>query len=257
MDRRGGRVRNVLTRFSDRVDNYVRYRPGYPDGLLELLRAECRLSPDETVVDIGCGTGISSRIFLDNGNRVIGVEPNAAMRSAAERELSLYPWFRTVDGTAERTGLDDNIADVVTAMQALHWFDKRAAGAEFRRILRPGGRIIVVWNERQLDTTPFLAEYEMLLRRFGTDYDTVRHDRTTDEEFVELFEGEYERARFDNEQHLDLEGLVGRTASSSYMPNEDMPEFAELRKELERLFANHERNGRIALLYDTNVFYSC
>ena len=150
-------------RFSDRVDNYVRYRPSYPTAVLETLRSECDLSVATVVADIGSGTGILTRLFLENGNRVYGVEPNAEMRGAAEKLLRDFPGFESVAGTAEETGLAANSIDLVVAAQAFHWFDPDRAGMEFQRILRPGGWVALVWNERLVGASPFLREYEELL----------------------------------------------------------------------------------------------
>src|SRR5579885_3110804 len=126
-------------RFSDRVENYVRYRPHYPDGVLDVLRTETGLTPTAVVADVGSGTGISAKLFLRNGNLVLGVEPNREMREAAERLLSDYPHFTSVAGTAEATTLPDRSVDYAVAAQAFHWFDHDRARHEFARILHPGG----------------------------------------------------------------------------------------------------------------------
>ena len=144
-------------RFSSRVDNYVKYRPSYPPEVVELLAAECGLTPGALVADIGAGTGLLAELFLQNGYRVLGVEPNREMRQAGERLLGDYPHFTSIDGTAEVTTLADKSVDIITAGQAFHWFDREKARAEFARILRPGGWVALVWNERRVDATPFLA----------------------------------------------------------------------------------------------------
>ncbi len=247
---------DTIERFSDRVENYIRYRPGYPPQVVEYLRAEHGLSPDHVVADIGCGTGISSLQFLENGNRVIGVEPNAAMRLAALRLNSDHALFTCVDGTSESIPLPDSSVDLVVAAQAFHWFEPEATRAEFRRILKPGGRIALIWNERQLDTTPFLVEYEQLLRRYATDYESVRHDRIDAAALTAFFGTAFYNATFPNVQVFDLEGLKGRMLSSSYMPAESSPVFAQMIDDLGSLFAKHAENGRIKVFYDTNVFVS-
>jgi len=247
---------DTIERFSDRVENYIRYRPGYPPQVVEYLRTKHGLTPDHVVADIGCGTGVSSLQFLENGNRVIGVEPNAAMRSAALRLNSVHALFTCVDGTSESIPLPDSSVDLVVAAQAFHWFEPEATRAEFRRILKPGGRIALIWNERQLDTTPFLIEYEQLLRRYATDYDSVRHDRIDAAALTAFFGTAFEKATFPNVQVFDLEGLKGRMLSSSYMPAESSPVFAQMIDDLGSLFAKHAENGRIKVFYDTNVFVS-
>lgn len=242
-------------RFSNRVANYVKYRPGYPEGVLVLFRDEMGLEPFSVVADIGSGTGISAKIFLENGNTVYGVEPNAAMRTAAEEYLRDFPRFISIDGTASATGLDQDSVDLVIAAQAYHWFDGAAARIEFDRILRPGGHIALMWNERQLGTTPFLIEYEAFLLKYAGDYEVVRHENTGEKELREFFGGDFHTRTFQNSQVLDLDGLKGRAASSSYMPAEDDEAYPSMVEELSHLFAKHEENGRIKVLYDTNVHY--
>src|SRR5205814_7614202 len=158
---------------STRVGNNGRYRPGYPRVVAEMLEGECGLSHASVVADVGSGTGILSELFLRNGNRVYGVEPNREMREAGERLLSDYENFKSIEGRAEATTLDGGSVDFVTAGQAFHWFDLEGARREFSRILRPGGWVIAVWNDRRLSGSPFLEEYERMLLEYGTDYREV------------------------------------------------------------------------------------
>lgn len=243
------------TRFSNRVENYVKYRPGYPKEILRLFQDEMHLTGSSVVADIGSGTGISARLFLENGNTVYGVEPNADMRAAAEEYLRGFPAFRSVDGTSDATGLEGDSVDIVIAAQAFHWFEPESSRTEFRRILRKGGCIALIWNERQLDTTPFLREYEQFLLKFASDYTKVRHENTDEKELRKFFEGNFHTATFENSQIFDFEGLKGRVLSSSYMPSEGDPGFGPMVTELQRLFAKHEERGKIKVLYDTNIHY--
>src|SRR5271169_949232 len=165
---------NAKQRFSNRVTDYVRHRPGYPAACLDLLREECRLQPAHAVADIGSGTGLLSKLFLDNGNRVLGVEPNAEMRSAGAEFLQEYANFSSVNGSAEATTLPGHSVDFVSAGQAFHWFDPVAAKCEFQRILKPDGWVVVLWNDRRISESRFSREYENLLVRFGTDYSRVK-----------------------------------------------------------------------------------
>lgn len=246
----------TVERFSNRVANYVKYRPGYPQEVLSYLAEQAGLTPGSVIADVGCGTGISSRLFLANGNTVYGIEPNAAMRAAAREQLSDFPAFRLIDGTSDATTLPNASVDLVVAAQAFHWFDPEPTRREWLRILRPGGRIVLIWNERQLDTTPFLIEYEAFLLKHATDYSKVRHENVDALRLNEFFGGEYLTATFANIQAFDLEGLRGRMLSSSYMPAEDDEAFLTMNAELRSLFAKHAENGRIYILYDTNVFVS-
>jgi len=245
-----------IKRFSNRVENYVKYRPDYPDAIVPFLRITCGLSSDSVVADIGCGTGISTRLFLENGNRVFGVEPNEAMRLAAIEYLSAFPKFTAIDGTSEATTLPAGSIDLVVAAQAFHWFDAETSRDEFRRILKPGGHVVLIWNERQLDTTPFLVEYEAFLLKYATDYTKVRHENIDGPRLRAFFGDEYGSATFQNAQVFDFDGLKGRMLSSSYMPGEDDPVAPEMIDELRILFAKHSENGRIRVLYDTNVYHS-
>lgn len=243
-------------RFSTRVGDYARYRPGYPPALVRLLETECGLTHGSVVADVGSGTGILSELFLRGGNRVYGVEPNREMRAAGERLLAGYPNFVSVDGRAEATGLEGRSVDFVTAGQAFHWFDPAGARREFLRILRPGGWVVLAWNDRRTGGTPFLEAYERLLLEYGTDYREVSAKYMGEDAISALFGAAEVRSKsFDNEQVFDFDGLRGRLTSSSYAPEPGHPNFAPMMRELEGIFRRHERRGRVVVTYDTKVFY--
>ncbi|HEV2704651.1 MAG TPA: class I SAM-dependent methyltransferase [Pyrinomonadaceae bacterium] len=242
-------------RFSDRVRNYKRFRPDYPRAVIELLRTETGLAPASQVADIGCGTGLLARLFLEEGCVVYGVEPNRAMREAGEEELARYSNFISVEGSAEATTLADESVDYVVAGQAFHWFDVPRARGELRRVLRTGGWAVLVWNNRRTETTPFLRAYEDFLRRFGTDYEQVSMKYAHEESLREFFEGDYRFARFDHRQLFDFEGLRGRSLSASYMPGEDAPQFAPMLERLREIFDEHQNNQQVSFDYDTLVYY--
>ncbi len=246
---------NATSRFSDRVENYVRYRPGYPREALRTLKAECGLTPSHVVADIASGTGIWTRMLLENGNPVCGVEPNAEMREAGERLLAAFPKFTSVAGTAEATTLPDHSVDFVTAAQAAHWFDRERTRREFVRILKPGGRLVLLWNERLTDTTKFLRDYEQLLLTYGTDYQEVRHERTTDA-VNEFFDpAPFQKRVFPMRQEFDYAGAEGRLLSSSYAPGPDHPQHATMLRELRRIFDAHQAQGQIVFDYQTRMFF--
>lgn len=157
---------NPTQRFSDRVDNYVKYRPSYPTAVLDCLRDECGLVAPSVIADIGSGTGNLARLFLQKGNRVIGIEPNKEMREAGEAYLAEFANFSSINGTAEATTLPDDSVDFVTAGQAAHWFDREKSLPELRRILRPGGTIAFVWNTMAFDDSPFMRGYEQITLRY-------------------------------------------------------------------------------------------
>lgn len=243
-------------RFSNRVENYVRYRPGYPQEVLETLRRECGLTPDSAVADIGSGTGILTRLFLENGNGVYGVEPNARMREAGEAYLKAFPRFRSINGTAESTTLPSGSVDFVIAGQAFHWFDAQKARVEFARVLRADGWVAIVWNNREKDASPFLRDYESLLRTYGTDYEQVVQKYPENDPLDKFFgEGASRGRSFANRQEFDFDGLRGRLLSSSYAPPEGHPTHEAMLAELRRIFEQHARDGRVRLEYTTQLYF--
>ncbi len=242
-------------RFSDRVENYVRYRPGYPPEVLDLLRAECGLRPNHVVADIASGTGLFTRLLLENGNSVYAVEPNAEMREMGATLLAAYDTLVSVAGTAEETTLASGSVDFVTAAQAAHWFDLRRARNEFVRILKPGGWCVLIWNERLTESTPFLREYEQLLLTYGTDYKEIRHERTTAIIHQFFAPAPCQECIFSTRQQFDYEGTAGRLLSSSYAPLEGHPSYAPMMSELERIFRAHAAGGTIEFEYKTRVYY--
>jgi SAM-dependent methyltransferase len=243
-------------RFSDRVENYVRYRPGYPPEVLAQLRSECALVPGHRIADIGFGTGLFTRLLLENGNPVTGVEPNEAMRREGDRILATYPGFRSVAGTAETTTLPDHSVDFITAAQAAHWFDRAKARREFVRILKPGGWVVLLWNERVTDSTPFLIAYEKLLMEYGTDYNEVRHERTTDTIQEFFVPSPFSAHVFPMQQVFDYAGVEGRLLSSSYVPAPGHPNHQPMLDALRRLFDEHNISGKVTVAYNTRLYCS-
>jgi SAM-dependent methyltransferase len=244
-----------VNRFSTRVENYAKYRPDYPESVCELLKSECGLTRDSVIADVGSGTGILSQLFLKNGNKVFGVEPNGAMRQAAETFLRGYRQFTSVEGTAEKTTLQLKSVEFVTAAQAFHWFDRVKAKAEFIRILKSGGWVVLIWNDRRLDSTLFLRSYEQLLLRYGTDYRQVRHENVLGE-IAEFFAPKgFKLESFENPQEFDFESLKGRLFSSSYTPEPGKPSFEPMLSKLREIFDANAENGRITFEYDTKVYY--
>jgi len=241
-------------RFSSRVEDYIRYRPSYPQAVIPWLERECGLTRSSRIADIGSGTGILARLFLDFGCSVFGVEPNAGMRQAAERLLAGEPRFHSVDGRAEAATLPEASVDFVTAGQAFHWFDPAAARAEFRRILQPEGWVVLIWNER-LVTPGFLTEYEDLLQRLSTDYGRVDHRQAGDEAIGKFFAHERWRvSSFPNHQDFDWDGLRGRLLSSSYAPLPGSPKYQPMMDELAAIFAAYQQGGQVKVVYETKMY---
>jgi SAM-dependent methyltransferase len=244
-----------LQRFSARAAAYARGRPSYPAALGALLLETGYRRPGDVIADVGSGTGKLSRLFLDLGHRVLGVEPNAEMREAGERELGAHPGFTSADGRAEATGLPERSVDLVAAGQAFHWFEARAARVEFLRILRDSAPVVLVWNDRRDGASPFMAAYENLLATHGTDYRRVAR-RRLDAGALETLYGAagIERRVLEHRQALDREGLLDRLRSCSYLPGEGDPRQASMLAAAARLFDAHQRDGRVQLEYDTRLY---
>ncbi|HXD34492.1 MAG TPA: class I SAM-dependent methyltransferase [Pyrinomonadaceae bacterium] len=242
-------------RFSSRVQNYVKYRPAYPDQIIRFLETSCGLTSDSLVADIGSGTGILSELFLQNGKKVWGVEPNESMRLAAEAALKDYPKFTSVNGSAEATTLPDQSIDLITAAQAFHWFDQKRARAEFARILKPNGWVVLLWNERRLDSTDFLKGFEQLLLKYGLDYTKVRHENVEDDIAGFYAPAPFKQVNFDNRQDLDLAGLRGRLFSASYTPEPGHRDYESMVSEIDILFRDHQVHGNVTIEYDTKLYY--
>jgi SAM-dependent methyltransferase len=240
-------------RFSARAESYSKYRPGYPEGVIDSLRAECCLAHESVIADVGSGTGLLSELFLKNGNRVFGVEPNREMRQKGEKLLAKYPGFVSVDGAAEATTLAEASVDFITSGQAFHWFEREEARAEFARILRLGGWVVLIWNERRTSSTPFLKAYEQFLLRYGTDYKGA-------EDLSGLVRPFFGPANFrmktlENQQVFDLDGLKGRLLSTSYTPAPGDAGFEPMLNELSAIFEANQRGGKVVFEYDTLIYY--
>lgn len=256
MSTRPASSRDPTCRFASRVAHYIRWRPGYPPEVIEVLERECGLTPASVVADIGSGTGLLTRLLLDHGNQVFGVEPNPQMREAGEALLADCPRFTSVAASAEATTLASASIDLIVAGQAFHWFDRIAARREFARILRRGGIVALIWNERLVDSSAFLRDYEQLLRDYAVDYREVDHRNIDEAVLAEFFApAGFREARFAHRQVFDLEGLRGRTMSASYMPEPGHPRFEPMVDALTACFVRHAQAGTVTFDYATRVFY--
>ena len=247
-------TKDPTKRFSDRVENYVKYRPHYPQAVLACLQEECGLMETAVIADIGSGTGILTKLFLDNGNVVYGVEPNDEMREAAESYLVNYPNFVSVNGRSEATTIPDLSIDFVTAGQAFHWFQWQETKAEFIRLLKPNGIVALVWNVRRHGDESFESEYDTLMRELVGEYVQVVH--TSRQDALDLFfNGRYQLRTFPHQQIFDFESLQGRFLSSSYapLPGDDRNETVMV--QLRALFDRYAENGRVTFHYNTRLYY--
>jgi SAM-dependent methyltransferase len=245
-----------LNRFSDRVEDYVKYRPTYPASLIRFLEKHANLSPGTAVADVGAGTGIFTGLLLDAGARVFAVEPNDAMRKAAEDAFAANPAFTSQKGTAEATGLPTFSVSLVTCAQSFHWFRPDEARIEFLRILSATGLCALIWNTAVIDQSEFAIGYEKVKQEHGTDFKLVRHESTPrPAQRDELFgKGGWQRHVFDNHQLLELPGLKGRLLSSSYAPNRGSPGYLPMIAALEDLFARTQKDGVVRMDYETELY---
>ncbi len=241
-------------RFSDRVANYVKYRPSYPSKLVDELQIKGVISSSSVIADIGSGTGIFTELLLNAGCQVYAIEPNCEMRVAAEKRLQKKSNFTSVSGTAENTKLTNNSIDLITVAQAFHWFDLEKTRIEFQRILKEKEYVVLVWNVR-LIKIDFQKEYNELLLLHCPDYVSADHRRISEENIKEFFGSTIEYFSCENYQFFDFNGLKGRVLSSSYCPKEDHEEYQHLVKGLEGLFKKYEENGKVKFDYRTEMYY--
>jgi SAM-dependent methyltransferase len=248
-------LNDATTRFSKRVNTYVRFRPGYPPALVDLLAREAALTSESTIADIGAGTGLLSTAFLNAGYSVIGIEPNREMRQAGDTLLTAHPQYRSLDATAEATTLPDHSVDLAVAGQAFHWFQVADARREWARILKPGGIAALIWNERDI-TSPFMREVEDVVNTYATALDTDGYIREGGRTRIDLFfaPSPHRLDEFPNTQQFGLEGLIGRIASCSYVPDETDPHYPEMSATLTRIFNRYQRDGQVTFDYRTKVY---
>ncbi len=243
-------------RFGARADAYARARPGYPESAISALSQALGLQPGATVVDLGCGTGLSCEPFLRAGYTVVGVEPNAAMRAHALARLGTYDRFTVVEGSAEATGLAGGSADLLIAAQAFHWFDVPAARSEALRILRAPARAALIWNDRCAEGSPFASGYEDLLRRYSTEYLELRHRHGRNDRIDEFFgRGRWQALTVMHHDELDYARLADRLNSASYVPAAEDPRHEAMIADLQQLFTQTAHQGAVTMAFETRVIY--
>jgi ubiquinone/menaquinone biosynthesis C-methylase UbiE len=243
-------------RFTDRVSNYVKYRPGYPQEVIGYLEKEGHLSTHSAIADVGAGTGIFTRLLLEKGYNVYAVEPNEAMRGEADRQLSHFPGYCSLAGRADLTGLASQSIDLIVCAQSFHWFNTTETRVEFQRILKSGGQVALVWNNRDIRADAFAAAYDALLKTLsGGDYETINHQNLTPADFKRFYkDAKYVLTKFQNRQVFDFEQLAGRAFSSSYVPPEDTDAGKAFKADLKAVFDSHQQDGKVVFRYDTEVY---
>lgn len=249
-------MRDPTKRFSDRVENYAKYRPGYPSELYEYLHTQAGLANGDVIADLGSGTGLLTELFLDRGHRVFAIEPNDEMRSAAGALLARQPNFVSLSGRAEELPLPDASIDFAVAGQAFHWFEPTETKGELQRVLKPGKQAALIWNRRDAQSSDFQKAYEELLDQFGTDYRQVDQQRTiTDEKIAAFFApNDFIKTTMPNDQILNHEGLRGRLLSSSYVPSPGESNYEPMLAALSELFQRYQQDGKVRFEYLTTVF---
>lgn len=214
------------------------------------------MGPGRNVADVGSGTGILTKLLLQTGANVFAVEPNREMRVAGEAHCAGMPGFRSIAASAEDTTLPDASMNIVIAGQAFHWFNAEQSRDEFSRILLPRGWVVLIWNDRHVDTSSFLLEYEQLLEKYGTDYSQIKNRGRKIQDHNAFFgKGEYRMAAYPNEQTFDWEAFVGRVLSSSYVPQEGHPNHEPMLKGLREIYNRHAIEDSVRFTYTTEVFY--
>jgi ubiquinone/menaquinone biosynthesis C-methylase UbiE len=248
-------VMGIKQSFSNKVKDYVNYRPTYPIDAIDYLYDILKLNEKSTVADIGAGTGIFSKLLVERGTKVFAVEPNQEMRESSVQTLGKDINFHAIEGSAELTNLSDNSVDFIVCAQAFHWFDRTATKIEFKRIIKEHGKVILVWNTRQTKGTPFLEGLEHLLLNYGIDYSEVNHKNISEEDLQSFFkENTMEKSVFKMQQLFDFEGLRGRIMSSSYSPMPEHPNYEPMMEGLRKLFNRYEKNGKVPYIYDTELY---
>jgi ubiquinone/menaquinone biosynthesis C-methylase UbiE len=235
-------------RFTGRVEDYERYRLRYPAEVIEILVTRCGLLAEHVVADVGAGTGMLAELFLEHGNPVVAVEPNDAMRDACERLALIWPKLTVRKAAAEATGLDDASVDFIAVGRAFHWFDHEKTAKEFRRILRPGGWVVLVNNRRVRDESPQSVAYESMLLEHGTDYEENQERHAITVRIDAFFAGgESFREEIHDEQWLTFEELAGQTQSLSLAPERGHAKYEGMQQGLRKFFAQWAVDGVVVM----------
>ncbi|WP_343566030.1 class I SAM-dependent methyltransferase [Sphingobacterium sp.] len=247
--------KNSIERFTDRVVDYEKFRPNYPKEIIQILNEKIGLKKSWLVADIGSGTGLSTQLFLENGNDVFAVEPNREMRESLVHHFKTYRNLIALNATAENTSIEPGCVDLIFAGQSFHWFDRSACYKEFNRILTESGHIVLVWNQRD-PADAFQQEYEQFLRQHIPSYQSVSHKNISDEDLRDFFVGRpMTKVSLPNQQVFDLKSFFGRVRSSSYFPK-DGDENKNLYDDLRLLFEKYAISQRIVFKYITEIYIS-
>ena len=241
-------------KFDEKGKVYAKARPDYPKALFEFLICGRILDKEKAVADIGSGTGIFTTQLSHFAKTVFAVEPNEDMRSKAEDNFRLYPNVRSVNAAAESTSLPDASVDLITVAQAFHWFDRKAFKNECKRILKPNGKILLIWNDRDINSNVIkdnFAVNKIFCPNFKGSSNGIDFSKDA---FKDFFDGEYEMTEFDNCLVYDRDAFIARSLSSSYSPKKNDPAYDEYVKALESVFEKHQTNGTLKYPYITRCY---
>jgi len=250
-------------KFDGKGEVYSKFRPSYPKLFIEYLQSEVGINGSSIIADIGSGTGKLTQLLLGIGKKVFAVEPNDDMRGFAETEFKDNVKFVSVNATAENTTLEDSSVDFITVAQAFHWFDRERFKDECKRILKPIGKVILVWNTREIISAP-MEDYETIIRKHCPDFEgfsgrkiSALYNETgvkNENDFSEFLNGNYEIKTFPNDLLNDLESFIGGALSASYAPKEQDNNYSAFVADLTTCFNKHSINNKITIPFTTKSF---
>jgi len=243
-----------LGKFDGMGKIYSAARPSYPNRLIDFIFSG--YARDEILIaDIGSGTGILTRLLLERGAVVYAVEPNADMKAVAEENLSGYNNFISINGTAEKTGLEDNFIDMITAAQAFHWFDLNEFKKECGRILKKDGNVFLIWNVRGENNDIFIS-YNAAMKKYCPGYSGQAGGMEFNEinKFEIFFGGAYEETIYENDLTYDRDGFIRRALSTSYALKKNDPGYPAFTGELGDIFDRFNENGIIKIPNQTQCY---
>ncbi|WP_160687741.1 class I SAM-dependent methyltransferase [Clostridium sp. C2-6-12] len=238
-------------RYSNKTEDYDKYRPSFPAEIMKFLYSNNIINDNSVIADIGSGTGRFTRLLLEKGNTVYGVEQNNEMRAKAEELLSQFSNFISIAGSAEKTGLEDNCFDLITVAQAFHWFNKEKCLLEFKRIIKDNGKVFIVWDDFVGDYNDFSTEYRNVLSKYRNDKPENNGRKLSRDEMVYDFfrDNKYETLSFTHELYQNFDGIKGGALSASFTPKPDEENYDQFILELQNVFEKYQTAGKVCTAF--------